>query len=605
MDLILDGGLPKNRSILLRGRAGTGKTTLAIQYLVNGILEHDEKGILLALEYDTSDLISDMKAFNWPLQDLINQKKLVVINLPGGMENPQDLNIDDLINLIHEKASEINATRLVIDSLNSIELIFEKNQNTNLIAKIDKSIAILSNLSTHCSDNYFHKLKLIEAEKMRISGNTEKAREYYDIAIQAVKESGFINEEALICEFTGRFYQKQQINYLAEFYLQNAYNSYRVWGAISKLKQLESSYPLFIINKQEQFNVSDTTNLRTNTTLDSDANFDFHSILKSLQTISQEIHYEKLVKTTLGIAMENTGAQKATVIENNNGKFIIVAQGENSIENIELVNNENIENSDKVPGSIIKYVIRTQAPLLIQNASIEKNFKNDAYVIKHKVKSVLCYPAIHKNRLTSIIYLENNLSSNVFTQQRLEIVNMLAAQTVISLENALLYENLEEKVKQRTTELQEAKEEIEESHKHISDSINYASHIQTAMLPSKEIFNESFAEHFILFKPRDVVSGDFYWAKNINFPITDDAGIVFVAADCTGHGVPGAFVSMLGISLLNEIVRTQAAENAAEALDHLRDRVKTALGQTGKMNEQKDGMDLALCALNKKIGVFT
>ncbi len=153
--------------------------------------------------------------------------------------------------------------------------------------------------------------------------------------------------------------------------------------------------------------------------------------------------------------------------------------------------------------------------------------------------------------------------------------------------------NDEQKLKLQT-------EKIENAHKDITDSIDYAKRIQQAILPTEETFKESFSEHFIIYKPRDVVSGDFYWAKSMNFLTTGDAGIVFVAADCTGHGVPGAFLSMLGISFLNEIVRTHAAEHAGNALNYLREMVKTSLGQTGKTDEQKDGMDVALCILNKK-----
>jgi PAS domain S-box-containing protein len=153
--------------------------------------------------------------------------------------------------------------------------------------------------------------------------------------------------------------------------------------------------------------------------------------------------------------------------------------------------------------------------------------------------------------------------------------------------------NVEQKLKLQ-------REKIENAHQDITDSIDYAKRIQQALLPTEKIFKESFSEHFIIYKPRDIVSGDFYWAKNINFLTTDDAGIIFAAADCTGHGVPGAFLSMLGISFLNEIVRTHATENAGNALNYLREMVKTSLRQTGEYYEQNDGMDLALCILNKK-----
>lgn len=165
---------------------------------------------------------------------------------------------------------------------------------------------------------------------------------------------------------------------------------------------------------------------------------------------------------------------------------------------------------------------------------------------------------------------------------------------------------LEEKVKERTEEIVQQKEEIEvqrdelkiqrdlltEQKQEITDSINYAKKIQSAVLPPAELMDEILPEHFVLFKPRDIVSGDFYWIRQIrNFTVV-------VAADCTGHGVPGAFMSMLGLTLLNEQVTKSQFDHAGELLDRLRKKVKETLKQKGKALEQKEGMDMALAIIN-------
>ena len=133
---------------------------------------------------------------------------------------------------------------------------------------------------------------------------------------------------------------------------------------------------------------------------------------------------------------------------------------------------------------------------------------------------------------------------------------------------------------------------IEKKHDQITDSINYASRIQTAVLPSDKFINEILPEHFVLFKPRDIVSGDFYWLHQ------EDKNIMVAVADCTGHGVPGAFMSMLGISFLNEIVSKLKIAKANLVLNELRNLIKTTLSQTGDDNESKDGMDIALCVID-------
>jgi len=179
---------------------------------------------------------------------------------------------------------------------------------------------------------------------------------------------------------------------------------------------------------------------------------------------------------------------------------------------------------------------------------------------------------------------------------------------------------LEVKVKERTQEIQEAneelnqqneeiiaqrdeiesqrntvvkqKEKIEEIHHEVSESINYATRLQEAILPEEKILSKYVSEHFVLFKPKDKVSGDFYWWTHI------ENHTVITAADCTGHGVPGAFMSMLGTSFLREIVQKEYITHTGVILRKLRKEIIKALKQTGEAGTQKDGMDMAIISIN-------
>ena len=182
-------------------------------------------------------------------------------------------------------------------------------------------------------------------------------------------------------------------------------------------------------------------------------------------------------------------------------------------------------------------------------------------------------------------------------------------------------EQLERMVQERTSEIQKQKEDIElkneeleaqreeimvqrniatkqrdeiaQREKEIMDSIYYAKRIQTAIMPTANSINNVLPENFILFRPRDIVSGDFYYFKHM------DRYAVIVAADCTGHGVPGAFMSMLGSAYINEIVVNNQKElNSGRILDQLRELIIESLKQTGRVDEAKDGMDMALCVLD-------
>jgi len=159
-------------------------------------------------------------------------------------------------------------------------------------------------------------------------------------------------------------------------------------------------------------------------------------------------------------------------------------------------------------------------------------------------------------------------------------------------ENAALKDKvnreLEDKVQERTQEIQDQKEHIEKQNKEIKYSFDYAKKIQNTVLPQHEVFENLFGEHFIFFKPKDIVSGDFYWISQ------SEGKIVLTAADCTGHGVPGSLMSMLGITMLHEIVNEKNVRHSDEILNHLRLSIARTLKQEGKIGEQKDGIDMAL-----------
>ncbi|HUX96465.1 MAG TPA: tetratricopeptide repeat protein [Bacteroidales bacterium] len=150
----------------------------------------------------------------------------------------------------------------------------------------------------------------------------------------------------------------------------------------------------------------------------------------------------------------------------------------------------------------------------------------------------------------------------------------------------------------RNVELKEAYDIIEENNREITASINYASRIQRAMLPEPEEIEGLYDNYFILFKPKDIVSGDFYWFTNV------DNKLVAVAGDCTGHGVPGALMSMLGISFLEEIVNNREITESGKILDELRKEVQKALRQKGSKKEAKDGMDISLCVIDKSKNIL-
>jgi serine phosphatase RsbU (regulator of sigma subunit) len=169
-----------------------------------------------------------------------------------------------------------------------------------------------------------------------------------------------------------------------------------------------------------------------------------------------------------------------------------------------------------------------------------------------------------------------------------EKFNMMIAQL-----ESYTYE-LEEKVKERTIKIEKQKEEIEEQKKHIMDSIYYARRIQNAILPSFQMISQHLKNYFIFYLPKDIVSGDFYWVHECE-------GLLMIAAvDCTGHGVPGAFMSIVGFNQLNYAVTVKKARSAGRILDELNQGVITTLNENTSDTSIKDGMDMALIVLDLK-----
>ena len=205
--------------------------------------------------------------------------------------------------------------------------------------------------------------------------------------------------------------------------------------------------------------------------------------------------------------------------------------------------------------------------------------------------SLLFCPMMIGERVVGVITVQS-FEKNAYLPQHIDILKTLGTYTAIALENANHVENLEEKVEERTKEVVKQKEIIEETNKHITDSIKYAKRIQEAFLPTENMVNSLLKSAFVLYKPKDIVSGDFYWIEK------KDNKILFAVVDCTGHGVPGAFMSIIGFNAINQIVNEYNHTKPSEILTQLNKSISTTLSQKVEDSKIRDGMDVALCSLD-------
>jgi len=292
----------------------------------------------------------------------------------------------------------------------------------------------LAKWARHAPMNNLHKFYMVEAERACISGVREDAEQYYNKAITLAQENDYPNEEALAYELLGKFYLTRGQTKIAQVYLHDAHYTYLRWGATAKIKDLEARYPHVFIGAKVSPSFTTLTHATTDTFRQIDVSvLDLTSVIKASQAISGEIVLDRLLKKLMAILIENAGAQRGFLVLQKNGQWII----------------------DKEDGasSIINYVARTQETVVLTDATNEGAFTIDPYIMLKQPKSIICMPLLHQGELCGILYLENNLTTDAFTPERLEVLRLLSGQMAISLINTRLYDELELRVQERTSEL--------------------------------------------------------------------------------------------------------------------------------------------------------
>src|SRR5919202_1985027 len=342
-----------------------------------------------------------------------------------------------------------------------------QSEQQGILDRVQANQEKMRNWAEHAPMNFLHKFYLVEAERHRVLGEKLEAMEMYDKAIALAKENDYINEEALAHELAAKFYLSWGKEAIAQLYMQKAHYAYQVWGAQRKVEDLEKKYPQLLAGTSAYSRTNTTVN-QTTTTPTTTSHFrtstslDLATVMKAAQALSGEIVLSNLTTQLMKIAIENAGAEKGFLILDKSGKLLIEAQGNLNNNDVMVLQSIPVDDSQQLPISIIHYVERTHEDVVLKDASFPGIFATDSYLLNSQPKSVLCTPLIHQCKLIGILYLENNLTTDAFNSDRLEVLKLLSAQAAISIENARLYtdleealQNLETKVEQRTVELQE------------------------------------------------------------------------------------------------------------------------------------------------------
>jgi predicted ATPase/signal transduction histidine kinase/CheY-like chemotaxis protein/HPt (histidine-containing phosphotransfer) domain-containing protein len=369
-----------------------------------------------------------------------------------------------------EKAS--NNMMNVISTINYPEYYFYSalcyiNEYKNLTSK-DKKIFYkmykkLKKYAKYNKNVHGYKECILTAEIKRLKKDRD-AINYYEAALSASVENGYIHDGALISELTAKYFKENKMNKLEEYYIEYAYDLYNKWGAYKKCEKIKKEYPNIFKNIQiEEDNNKNTMEM-----------VDTIGLIKISQLLSKEVKYEKLVSKIIEVVMENAGAEKCKIFIKDREELVLEAETDINKNKNSNIGKKYSEVKEESAESIINYVFRTGESILINDASSDREYAEDSYIKRVKPKSILCIPIIVQNKTIGIMYFENNLTTGAFMNERVETLKIIASQSAISLENIRMYEKLEEKVNERTEELTQINKKLELKNIELEEAKNTA-----------------------------------------------------------------------------------------------------------------------------------
>ncbi len=302
------------------------------------------------------------------------------------------------------------------DRVDSVE------QNSYLLA-LDEHLLLLKQWADDGPFNFSSKYLLVAAETARIRGQDASAMQLYEQAIAAAQVSNFVQIEALALELAGKFCLGRQINTAGFAYLKEARAAYSRWNASLKLREIDNLYPQLLPAATPW-------------------SLDMMTVFKAAQAISKEVELDKLLDTLLRVMIESAAAQHALLVLHKDNELVVLSRSGSAIEEIPL------KDYAMVPHSLINYVRRTLEIVAVADAAHDNLFARDPYFAQVKTRSALCIPIVKQGKLLGLMYMENNLAPDLFSADRIELLQLLSVQIVTSLENVLLFEALRAREKQ-------------------------------------------------------------------------------------------------------------------------------------------------------------
>ncbi|HLL55478.1 MAG TPA: ATP-binding protein, partial [Myxococcaceae bacterium] len=338
---------------------------------------------------------------------------------------------------------------------------------------ISANVERMRGWAVHCKGNFEHRHLLMSAELARLEGEHARAEDLYEQAIDAAHDSRYVHHEALANELAAKHGLLRRRPKAAKGYLIEARYLYSRWGAAAKVAQLTATYPQLLAVQSTPGTISATewTDRERNpgSTKVESQTLELATVMKAAQALSQEIVLGKLLERMMRIGMENAGAQRGVLLVERDGNLLVEASA--AVDgHITVQQSIPVDQAQDLPLSIIKYVQRTGETLTLDDAASDPRFQADPYLARHRIKSVLCLPSMRQAGRLGIFYLENNLVKGAFPPERTRVLQVLSTQAAISLENAVLYATMEQRVRERTAQLARSNEEVSQTLQRLKDT---------------------------------------------------------------------------------------------------------------------------------------
>ncbi len=479
----------------------------------------------------------------------------------------------------------------------------DEEERSRLRASLDALYEQLSRLAEQCPENFLHKERLVAAEMARLDSEFESAMHLYDEAIAEARQQAFFQLEAVANERAALFWQSHAKPEFALPYLSHARDGYKLWRADRKVTLLEEVHDL------RGSRADSDSAITSNKTTGSGA-IDVISVFKSSELIASRLDRDELLSTLLQVTLENAGAQHAAFIICEEGELFVSVEGR--IDEEPTHHQDRPLPLEKWTGgarSIVRYVHRTAEPVVLRRRSRQSPFRSDPYLKHHRPRSLLCLPVAEDSELRGVLYLENDLVDEAFTEERTRVLEILAGHIAVALSKARLYARLQEE-KERFRQLAENIQEVFWLMDCSSKSIIYVSPAYESIwgrpVPPEPLSITDWLTPVISKQRRRVgealkdaaLTGDYdqsfqverpdgsrRWIRDRGFPIRDRSGRIFrvagVAMDITSerevarmkdellsivsHELRTPLTPIIGVfSMLDEKLGDQVSDDTAE-----------------------------------------